>query len=83
MKVHVLFFARSREVTNESEVDIDLDDGSTTEALTTVLLERYPLLAEVFDTSVLALNQEYLGVGEHALLKDGDELAIIPPISGG
>ena len=37
----------------------------------------------VAGTCVLALNQEYIAPGEPKPLKEGDELAVIPPISGG
>jgi len=35
------------------------------------------------DAFLLSLNQEYLGQGEEVVLKAGDEVAVIPPISGG
>jgi molybdopterin converting factor small subunit len=44
---------------------------------------QYPSLEEVKGAFALAVNQEYLPAGEVALLKTGDEIAIIPPISGG
>lgn len=83
MKVRVLFFARSREVAKESDVEFVLEEGATSKTLLDLLVQRYPDLSEVLATSVLSRNQEYLGDGEDVELEDGDELAVIPPISGG
>lgn len=48
------------------------------------LLERFPSLAQIWETCVFAVNQEYVDQeGEPPVLKEGDEVAIIPPISGG
>ena len=44
---------------------------------------QYPQLEELQGTFVLSLNQEYLAPGEEQQLAAGDEVAIIPPISGG
>jgi len=83
MKVRVLFFARSREVTKETDVELALEEGATSKTLLELLVQWYPGLSEVLATSVLSRNQEYVGYGEDVALEDGDELAVIPPISGG
>lgn len=83
VRVQVLFFARSREVCGVSERTLALVDGATTQTLLEQLITEYPALAEVMKTCVFAVNQEYLGKEETTPLKDGDEVAIIPPISGG
>lgn len=44
---------------------------------------QYPQLEQLGGSFVLSLNQEYLAQGEEAALSAGDEVAIIPPISGG
>lgn len=44
---------------------------------------QYPQLEELQGNFVFSLNQEYLGVDEEQQLKSGDEVAVIPPISGG
>ena len=40
-------------------------------------------LNEIKSNLILAVNQEYIGAEESVLLKTGDEVAVIPPISGG
>lgn len=81
--VQVLFFARGRELVGLSECHLELKDAQDTAQLKEHLLSRFPKLAEIMDSTVLSLNQEYLGPHEAVSLKDGDEVAIIPPVSGG
>ena len=77
--VTVLYFARAREATGglvEETVD-----AAHTDALRAVLVERHPELESVLQSSVLAVNQEYATA--NVSLRDRDEVAVIPPISGG
>ena len=79
----VLFFARGRELAGTSECTVEMTDAKDTAQLKEHLLIRYPNLVEIVDSLVLSLNQECLGPHEIVSLKDGDEVALIPPVSGG
>lgn len=58
--------------------------GATTASLQPTILAAYPALAEIQDAIVLAVNQRYVGASAgDQLLAEGDEVAVIPPISGG
>ncbi|DBA98795.1 hypothetical protein WJX77_008747 [Trebouxia sp. C0004] len=81
--VTVLFFARGRELAGVSQISVKLQDAADTEQLLQYVLNKYPKLSEIVATTVLSLNQEYLDPGQPVPLKDGDEVAIIPPVSGG
>jgi len=81
MKVTCLFFAGARDAVGVSSETIELAEGTTTVDFVKVLLQKYPSLEKVLQTSLLAVNQEY--VEEPVQLKTGDEVAVIPPISGG
>lgn len=83
MKVKVLFFARSRELVGVTETEFELETGQDSVGLEELLLKWYPNLREIWSTCVLARNQEYLAKGESVVLNEGDEIAVIPPISGG
>lgn len=83
MQVKVLYFAKSREVAQLSEEQFTLEAGATTQQLLSALITRHPGLEGVMRTCVLALNQEYLAQDQSAGLKEGDEVAVIPPLSGG
>ena len=57
--------------------------AATWDALRAKLGEAFPALAPVLAAAALALNMEYVPAGEAMGFKEGDELAVIPPISGG
>lgn len=82
--VRILYFAKAREVAETSEESVPLQpETATTTGLLARLVALHPGLRSVLESCVLALNQEYVSQGEVVQLKDGDEVAVIPPLSGG
>jgi molybdopterin synthase sulfur carrier subunit len=84
IKITVLFFASAREAAGIKETQLLFPMGSDTLDLRNELASQYPKLAPMVldeDSVTLAINEEY--VTETAQLKDGDTVALIPPISGG
>jgi molybdopterin synthase catalytic subunit len=76
MQVHVRLFAGLRERAGTAEVELDLPDG----ARVADALERMSVLTDGVPV-VMAVNREY--ADDAHLLSPGDELALIPPVSGG
>ena len=83
MKVTVLCFARAREIVEASELRVELPDGATSADLVARLVQQHPKLEDLFKSCVLAVNQEYVQLGDAVPMRCGDEVAIIPPLSGG
>ncbi len=84
MKIRILYFAKSRELAEKAEETLELDpESATTVEVLNYIRKAYPNLESVLQTCVLALNHDYLAKGQVVLLKDGDEIAVIPPLSGG
>ena len=81
MTVRIQCFAQLRDRLGQSELSVTLPRASTAREVLHALRERYPSAAPLLGVSRLAVNWEY--VSEERLLHDGDEVAIIPPVSGG
>ena len=81
MRVRVRFFASVRERLRRTETEIELRDGAAVADLWNELRRAFPSLEEVGASLRFAVNQEY--VDEEHRLADGDEVAVIPPVSGG
>jgi molybdopterin converting factor subunit 1 len=81
MRLHLKFFASFREAVGAREVDLDLPDGMLVRDLLLEMRHRYPGLDATLDQGLVAVNHEY--VAHDVRLADGDEVGLIPPVSGG
>ena len=81
MTVRVKLFAVLRDRAGVAELPLDLPDGATVAQAKGPLLARLPSLADHIDRCGFAVNLAY--VKPDAPPRDGDELALIPPASGG
>jgi len=81
MKATVKFFAALREMIGANELSLDVADGQTVGGLFRELCTRFPRLADYKSALFYSVNAEYVSP-DHAL-RDGDEVAFIPPVSGG
>ncbi len=80
MKVKILYFSQIKDRLNKNEEIIDFD-GKTLEDLINVLSQTYPNAKDILNKSMFAVNENY--EDRNYLLKEGDIVAIIPPVSGG
>jgi len=80
VRVLVRLFASYREAAGQGHFDLELPPGATVRDAIGRITKEHPLIAEGRQV-VIARNREYVGVDEP--LADGDELALIPPVSGG
>lgn len=81
MQVEVVFFASLRDRSRTKNVSIELSDGATVKSLVDRLVMLYPDLTSVLAIAVVAVNQEH--VSTDTKLRDGDKIAMFPPVSGG
>ncbi len=81
MKIEVLFFGMVKEITGQPDMVAELDNGATVDAAFEHFAAQFPALRPMSRSLVLAVNQQF--VPRTRPLKDGDELAFMPPVSGG
>ena len=81
MTVRVLFFAQCSDIVGSRELSVEVAPESSVQDLMNHLMGEYPRLAALERSIMLSVNQEY--VEREQMLKDGDEVALITPVSGG
>ncbi|HEX4897567.1 MAG TPA: molybdopterin converting factor subunit 1, partial [Candidatus Limnocylindrales bacterium] len=81
MTIRIRLFAMQRELAGTRALAVELAAGATVEAAWAALVARHPVLAPGRPAVRFAVNGEY--TGPETLLADGDEVAMIPPVSGG
>jgi molybdopterin converting factor subunit 1 len=81
VKIRIRLFASFREAVGGGTLTWDAPEGASVADVVSALRAAYPRLGPTAEKALLAVNQEY--VGGELRLHDGDELALIPPVSGG
>ena len=86
IKIKIYYFAKIHELTKINEEQISIENGCTLNKLINYLVqEKYKNLNKVIKDCSIAINQDYVDLHKtnYFVLNDGDEVAIIPPVSGG
>jgi molybdopterin synthase catalytic subunit len=81
MILRILAFASAAEAIGASEIEIELADGCGMAELESRLTTDYPELRSIWSRLAVAVDGELAGTG--AALRDGAEVALLPPVSGG
>ena len=81
MRVRVRLFAALKDAVGSGQIELDLPPPATAEDAWRRLAELHPALAPRRGHLAAAVNRSY--VGFDAPVTDGDEIAFIPPVSGG
>ena len=79
----IKYFAWIKDITNLEEEEIKVNEAKSLDELKTYIIEKYPDLKKHMIKEILrfAINQEY--AVDNTNLKEEDEIAIFPPVSGG
>jgi len=81
MRIKVLFFGFTHDLTGLREEQVELGDGENLQGLRRLYESRFPRLGELAGSLLFAVNQQ---IAEPlAVLQEGDEVAFMPPVSGG
>ena len=81
MQVRVLFFGQLKEIVGVAEERTEVSEGARVEDLFERYGRRFPRLADFRGSIAASVNQEY--ADWRAALASGDEVAFLPPVSGG
>ncbi|KAK8397765.1 hypothetical protein O3P69_004516 [Scylla paramamosain] len=83
VSVTLLFFAGARDLAGVERATVTLTASTTPEQLLAEVVRSFGEITNLRDSLIISLNQEYCEPGQGLELSNGDEIAIIPPISGG
>ena len=81
MLVTIRLFARLREIAGAPDLRLELTDGATVQEAWSTLVRRHQEMAPFTSSVSCAVNEDYSRMT--ATLREGDEVAFLPPVSGG
>ena len=81
MKVTVKYFAVCRQMLNRDEEDMELPEGAILQDVLDRLKGEKPEISGLFETMQMSVNWQYADY--ETKLSDNDEVALIPPVTGG
>jgi molybdopterin converting factor subunit 1 len=81
MRVRVLLFGQLKDIIGCQEDSLELESGAKLSAVLSHYAERYPKFQGLNNSIACSINQEY--AQGSAVLREGDEVALLPPVSGG
>lgn len=81
MKVKTKLFAMCYEIVGKREMEVELPDDAVVMDVLKYIEKDHHEIAELYDVIQVAVNWEF--TDPNAKLKDGDEVALIPPVTGG
>ena len=79
--IEVLLFGAAADRAGTRRAELEVDETTTLGEIWPLLAERYPELSSMRDTLAFAVNGEYARMDER--VDPGDEVAVLPPVSGG
>lgn len=80
MKIQILFFGITTDLVGASNLDLEVADALTVVGFKNFLKAKYPQLKNI-NSYAIAVNESY--AADELALKEGDVIAVIPPVSGG
>lgn len=81
MELEIRLFATLKDRTGKDRIRISINEPATVQTLLLAVEDSYPSLAQALPTVLVAVNKSY--ADPDAPVKDGDEVALFPPVSGG
>ncbi len=81
VRIDVLCFAAARDAVGEATLNLELEAGACVADARVVLVALHPALARAVPSLRFAVNEEF--VNPDHVLREGDTLALLPPVSGG
>ena len=82
IRVTVLYFAFIHEITRKKEEIMELSTNTSIKELILIILTRYPNIKNIKNIKI-SVNYRIVDSNSNSILKNNDEVALLPPISGG
>ncbi len=80
MQINTLFFGITTDLVGDSSLEIDIDENTSIKMFKSILQDKFTSLTKIHSYAI-AVNEAY--TDDAYVLKDGDVVAVIPPVSGG